>query len=151
MQTRNTKDTAVFDLLENEVRFKRFGEFLKAAGLDERLAVGRKITLFAPTNEAFGRVPQERLLTMLKPENREQLREQMLVHVVPDALDIDDLKNTQTLKTEAGTVIKVAVSDDLKQIKLANANVVLPKEEARDGVIYQLDAVLQPGKIAATA
>jgi uncharacterized surface protein with fasciclin (FAS1) repeats len=86
---------------------------------------------------------------MLKPENREQLRKRMLIYVVPKSMDIDDLTKAGTLKTEAGTEIKVDVSKDQKQIKLINANVVLPKEEAKNGILYPLDAVLEPAKTAA--
>jgi uncharacterized surface protein with fasciclin (FAS1) repeats len=64
-------------------------------------------------------------------------------------MDIDDLTKAGTLKTEAGTEIKVDVSKDQKQIKLINANVVLPKEEAKNGILYPLDAILEPAKTAA--
>ena len=72
----------------------------------------------------------------------------MLLYVVPESLDIDDLTKAGTLKTEAGTDIKVDVSKDQKQIKLVNANVVLPKEEAKNGILYPLDAILEPAKTA---
>ena len=149
MQTKNKTEKAIFDFVNSDVRFKRFSEFVKAAGLDERLAKGQNLTVFAPTNEAFSRLSQEKTLEMLKPENREQLRKQMLLYVVPESLDIDDLTKAGTLKTEAGTDIKVDVSKDQKQIKLVNANVVLPKEEAKNGILYPLDAILEPARTAA--
>ncbi len=150
MQTQNMKEKAIFDLVNSDVRFKRFSDFVKAAGLDERLAKGQDLTVFAPTNEAFAGLTQEKTAEMLKPENREQLRKQMLLHVVPKALDIDALTKAGTLKTDAGAELKVDVSKDRKQITLSNANVVLPKEEAQNGILYPLDAVLQPAKTAAT-
>lgn len=149
MQTKNKTDKAILDFVDGDVRFKRFSEFVKAAGLDEKLAKGWDLTVFAPTNEAFAALPQEQVADMLKPEHREQLRKRMLIYVIPKSLDIDDLTKAGTLKTEAGTEIKVDVSKDQKQIKLVNANVVLPKEEAKNGILYPLDAVLEPAKTAA--
>jgi uncharacterized surface protein with fasciclin (FAS1) repeats len=61
------------------------------------------------------------------------------------------LKNAGAVKTEAGQEIKVTVSPDKQEIKLAQAKVILPKEEARNGCIYPLDAVLQPMTGAAVA
>ena len=152
MQTKNKTEKVILDFVNGDVRFKRFSEFLKTAGLDERLAKGWDLTVFAPTNEAFAALPQEKITDMLKPENREQLRQRMLIYVVPKSMDIDDLTKAGTLKTEAGTEIKVDVSKDQKQIRLVNANVVLPKEEAKNGILYPLDAVLDLAKTtAATA
>ena len=152
MQTKNKTEKVILDFVNGDVRFKRFSEFLKTAGLDERLAKGWDLTVFAPTNEAFAALPQEKITDMLKLENREQLRQRMLIYVVPKSMDIDDLTKAGTLKTEAGTEIKVDVSKDQKQIRLVNANVVLPKEEAKNGILYPLDAVLDLAKTtAATA
>ena len=149
MQTKNKTDKAIFDLVSGDARFKRFGELAKAAGLDEKLMNAKNITVFAPTNDAFAALPQEKLTNWMKPENREQLRKQLLLHVVPEALDIDKLAKAGTLKTEAGTELKINASNDFKQIQLGNANVVLPREEAQNGVLYPLDALIQPATTAA--
>jgi uncharacterized surface protein with fasciclin (FAS1) repeats len=151
MQSTNKTEKAIFDVVNGDVRFKRFSEFVKAAGLDEKLAKGQTLTVFAPTNEAFAALPREQVEDMLKPENREQLRKRMLSYMVPRSMDIDDLTKAGTLKTEAGTKVKVDVSKDQKQIKIVNANVVLPKEEAKNGILYRLDAVLEPTKTTAAA
>lgn len=151
MQTKDKQEKAIIDLVNGDSRFKRFGEFIKAAGLDKRLSEDKSLTVFAPTNEAFAKMPQELAVNMLKPENREQLRNRILLHVVPGALDINELTKAKVLKTEAGTEIRVDVSKDLKQIKLANANIVLPKEEAQNGMLYPVDAVLQPTSTTAAA
>ena len=96
MQTQNMKERAIFDLVNSDVRFKKFSDFVKAAELDERLAKAQDLTVFAPTNEAFAGLTQEKTAEMLKPENREQLKKQMLLHVVPRALDIDALSKAAT-------------------------------------------------------
>ena len=150
MEVKNKKEQGILDLVDNDMRFKKFSNFIKSAGLEEKLAKGENLTVFAPTNEAFAGITQEKAADMLKPENREQLKKRLLLHIVPRTINIDELTKVGSLKTEAGTEIKVDVSKDQKQIKLVNANVVLPKEEGRNGIIYPLDAVLEPAK-AATA
>lgn len=150
MQTKEKTEKAILDLVNGDVRFKRFSEFVRAAGLDEKLAKGWDLTVFAPTNEAFAALSQERIADLLKPENRQQLTNRMLLYVVPKSMDIDDLTKAGTLRTEAGTELKIDVSKDQKQIKLVNANVLLPKQEAKNGILYSLDMLLEPAKTATT-
>ncbi len=147
MQTNNNNtEKAIIDVMNSDVRFKRFSEFLKTAGLEEKLRTEKDLTVFAPTNEAFAGLTHEKTVEMLKPENREQLRKRMLLHVVPKSLDIAEITKADSLKTESGAEIKVDISKDQKQIRLLNATVVLPREEALNGVLYPLDAILERGK-----
>ncbi len=142
--TKTQEDATVVDLVSSESRFTKFNEALKAAGLGGKLSSDRDFTIFAPTNDAFAKLPKDKLANLLKPVNHEQLRKLLMLHIVPGTLNADDLKKAETIKTEAGQEIKVTVSPDKKEIKLAQAKVILPKEEARNGCIYPLDAVLQP-------
>lgn len=152
MQTKNKEVKGLLELVNTDMRFKRFKEFIQAADLEKKLSDESNLTLFVPTNEAFTNWPAEKTAELLKPQNREHLRSQLLLHMIPGIVDVDDLRKRQELNTEAGEKIKVIVSQDNKSIKLANANVVLPKEEAKNGLIYPLDALLQPiGKTAAAA
>ncbi len=145
------KTNSVVDLVANDSRFTKFGEVIKAAGLDEKLSNAKDLTVFAPTNSAFARLPQNEAVDLMKPENREQLRKLVLLHLYPSKLLAEDLKKVNALRMEAGQELTVKVSDNLKDISLANANVMLPKAEAKNGVIYPLDAVLQPANTAAVA
>jgi uncharacterized surface protein with fasciclin (FAS1) repeats len=151
MQKTQTTETKILDLVSNEPRFTRFNEAINAAGLTDRFASPNKFTVFAPTNEAFGKLTQNKSLDLLKPENREHLRKLLLLHIVPGALMPEDLSKATTFKTEAGQAIKVSVSSDLKDIKVADAKVMLPRVAATNGVIYPLDTVLQNTIVAGTA
>lgn len=146
-----TNSRGVVDLVANDARFTKFGEVIKAAGLDEKFANAKDLTVFAPTNSAFAKLPQDKVVNLLKTENREQLRKLVLLHAYAGKLMAEDLQKVSALKTEAGQEIKVTVSRDLKDIALANAKVMLPKEEANNGVVYPLDAVLQPANTTAVA
>jgi uncharacterized surface protein with fasciclin (FAS1) repeats len=150
-KTKTQNEATIVDLVSNDSRFTKFNEAIKTAGLGGKLAGDQDFTIFAPTNEAFAKLPKDKLDTLLKPANHEQLRNLMMLHIVPGTLDADDLRKARTLKTEAGQEIEVAVSEDEKDIKLARAKVILPKEEASNGCIYPLDAVLQPMTGAAAA
>jgi uncharacterized surface protein with fasciclin (FAS1) repeats len=151
MEKIGKEEKMIIDLVSAESRFTKFNEAIKAAGLTERFSSANNFTVFAPTNEAFGKLPQDKLAALLRPENNEQLRRLLLLHVVPGALMAEDLKKADAIKTEGGTAFKVDVSQDLKQIKFADAKVLLPKIEARNGVLYALDTVLVPAAAAAAA
>ena len=145
---KNTPDgKMIIDLVKNDARFTKFSEALIAAGLEEELSGGRNFTVFAPTNQAFAKLSQASEL--MKPGNQTDLKRLVSLHVFPGKLSVEDMKKATTIKTEAGREIKVEASDDLKDIKLANAKVMLPKAEARNGFIYPVDAVIQPASGAA--
>ncbi len=151
MQKTNTPETRILDLVSSESRFTKFNEAIKAAGLTERFSSNNNFTVFVPTNEAFDKLPKEKAVDLLKPENRDYLKRVLLLHVVPGALMVEDLKKADALKTEAGRTLKVNVSEDLKEINLADtAKVMLPKVEAGNGILYPLDTVLWPTAAAAT-
>lgn len=152
MEKTNLQDEAnVLDLVTNDSRFTRFGEAIKAAGLAEKFSNAEDLTLFVPTNGAFAKLPHNKADDLMKTENRVQLQRLVLLHVYSGKLLAEDLKELNALRMEAGQEIKVSVSPDLKDISLANAKVMLPKAEAKNGVVYALDSVLQPASSASAA
>ena len=110
MQKTNNPEAKILDLVSGRSRFTKFGEAIKAAGLTERFSSSNNFTVFAPTNEAFSKLPQDKIVDLLKPENREHLKRLLLLHVVPGVLMAEDLKKADAIKTEAGQTIKVSVS-----------------------------------------
>jgi uncharacterized surface protein with fasciclin (FAS1) repeats len=139
----------LMDLVSKEPRFSKFNEAIATAGLTERFS--GNFTVFAPTDEAFNKLPQDKVTGLFKPENRDYLKNVLLLHVVPGTFSIDDLKKREALKTEAGREIKVDVSQDSKQIKIENARVTEPRKEAENWCLYAVDAILQPAASAARA
>lgn len=139
----------LMDLVSQEPRFSKFNEAIATAGLTERFS--GNFTVFAPTDEAFNKLPQDKVTDLFKPENRDYLKNLLLLHVVPGTLRVDELKKREALKTEAGREIKVEVSQDAKQIKIENASVTEPREEAENWCLYAIDAILQPTARAARA
>src|SRR6476646_4825393 len=84
---------------------------VKAAGLAETLSGTGPFTVFAPTNEAFNKLPAGTVDNLLKPEMKGDLTKVLTYHVVPGALKAADLKDGQELKTVQGQTLKVSVKD----------------------------------------
>lgn len=146
--TNTPKEKLILDLVATESRFTKLNQAIKLAGLTERFQSPNNITFFAPTNDAFSKLG-DKAMNLLSPENSAELKKILLMHVVPGALGTEDLKKANMLKTEGGQQVPVSVSADKKEIKLSDAKVVLPQEEAKNGYLYPLDAVIQPKAAAA--
>ena len=151
MQKKDVTELAILDFVGGESRFTKFNKAIEAAGLVERFSSPNKFTVFAPTDEAFDKLAGDKVANLMKPEHREQLKRLLLLHVVPGALMAEDLKKADSLKTESGQTLNVSVSQDFKDIKLADAHVILPKAEVRNGIVYALDTVLMPIVAASAA
>lgn len=139
------------ELVSKEPHLTRFSEAMKIAGLAESFSGADNYTVFAPTNEAFNRLPQDKVNALMQPASRDQLKNLLLLHIVPGALNVDDLKKVTTLKTKAGRDIKVDVAKDAKEIKIENARLTQPIKEVNNWRLYAVDAVLQPTTRAASA
>jgi uncharacterized surface protein with fasciclin (FAS1) repeats len=143
---------ALIDLISKEPRLNKFTEAMKSTGLDQKFSEPGSYTVFAPTDEAFEKLPQDRVTTLMKPENREHLKNLLLLHIVPGVFNVDDLKRSDSLKTEAGRELKVDSAQDSNEIKIENARLTEPKRKENTVCLYGIDAVLQPvAKAAAVA
>ena len=137
------------DLVSKEPRFSKFNEAIATAELTESFS--GNFTVFAPTDGAFSKLPEEKVTDLYKPENRDYLKNLLLLHVVPGTFSVDDLKKRDALKTEAGRDITVDVSQDSKQITIENAKVTEPRKEADNWCLYAVDTLLRPAARAVRA
>lgn len=127
---------------------------VKAAGLVDTLEGSGPFTVFAPTNEAFAKLPPGTVDTLLKPENKEMLVKILTYHVVPGRLSLMDLKkqikagNGQAeLKTVSGGTLTAMMQGKnvvLKDEKGQVATITIPNVFQSNGVIQVIDAVLLP-------
>lgn len=122
-----------------------FGTLLaaaSAAGLADTLGTSGPFTVFAPTDDAFNKLPEGTVANLLKPENKQQLIDILKYHVVSGRVyDMDAVKAKQAT-TLLGRSIQVGVSE--KGISINDANVVAKNIEASNGVIHVIDSVLLP-------
>lgn len=112
-----------------------------AAGLAETLSGKGPFTVFAPTNEAFGKLPAGTVEELIKPENKEKLAAILTYHVVAGKALSSDLSDGQLIKTVNGQEVKVSVGDN---VKVDGAIVTAPDLEASNGVIHVIDSVILP-------
>jgi uncharacterized surface protein with fasciclin (FAS1) repeats len=121
--------------------FKTLVSAVKAAGLVETLQGKGPFTVFAPTDEAFARLPAGTLEDLLKPENKEKLKGILLYHVVPGKVVAADVK-TMKAKTAGGKELSIKVEGG--NVMVDNAKVVKTDVAASNGVIHVIDAVVLP-------
>lgn len=127
--------------------FKTLTKALEAAELVETLKGKGPFMVFAPSDEAFAKLPAGTLDNLLKSENREKLKAVLLMHVVPGDLLIADVKKTKELTTAGGT--KVAVTHNvLTGVHIGTAKEMAHVENsdihASNGVIHIIDKVILP-------
>jgi uncharacterized surface protein with fasciclin (FAS1) repeats len=114
----------------------------KAAGLVETLKSDGPLTVFAPTDEAFAKLPEGTVESLLKPENKQKLADILKYHVVSGKVMSGDLAGK---KTEAKTVQGQSVSvDATKGVMVNSAKVTTADVVTSNGVIHIIDTVLMP-------
>ena len=116
---------------------------LKAAGLVETLQGKGPFTVFAPTDEAFNKLPKHVLDELLKPENKDRLVKILTYHVVPGKVLSTDLSAPVTTpKTVEGS--KLWIDVDKRGVRVNQAKVVTADIVTSNGVIHVIDSVLIP-------
>jgi uncharacterized surface protein with fasciclin (FAS1) repeats len=115
---------------------------VQAAGLAETLSGTGPFTVFAPTNEAFNKLPAGTVDNLVKPEMKNDLTKILTYHVVSGALRATDLVDGQKLKTVQGNELIVNVKDG--KVMIDGANVTTADVISSNGVTHVIDTVLMP-------
>jgi uncharacterized surface protein with fasciclin (FAS1) repeats len=123
-------------------QFKTLAAALQAAGLVETLKGAGPFTVFAPTDEAFAKLPKGTVEELLKPENKAKLTAILTYHVVPGKVMAADVVKVKEAKTVQGGSIKVMAMGG--KVMVDSANVVKTDIAASNGVIHVIDSVLMP-------
>jgi uncharacterized surface protein with fasciclin (FAS1) repeats len=137
MESKDIVDTAVA-----AGSFKTLAKALAAADLVTTLKGSGPFTVFAPTDEAFAKLPAGTLETLLKPENKAQLRRILTYHVVAGKVMAADVVKLRSAKTVSGDTVSIAVGDD--GVMVDNSRVVKTDIATKNGVIHVIDTVLLP-------
>jgi uncharacterized surface protein with fasciclin (FAS1) repeats len=116
---------------------------VEAAGLTETLMGPGPYTVFAPTDEAFAKLPEGTVENLLLPENLEQLKAILLYHVVSGSVMAADVVTLNEATTVNGANISIAVGD-AGVVLNGSTNVVTTDISASNGVIHVIDSVLMP-------
>lgn len=114
---------------------------VKAAGLVDTLKGDGPFTVFAPTNDAFAKLPAGTVEDLLKPENKDKLTAVLTYHVVAAKVMAADVKPGEVATVQGGKV-KIEVKDGT--VTVDGAKVVKTDIEATNGVIHVIDTVILP-------
>ena len=123
--------------------FKTLVAAVKAAGLVDTLKGAGPFTLFAPTDEAFAKLPAGTLDMLLKPENKAKLAGILTYHVVAGKVMAADVVKVKSAKSVQGGLIKVRVAGG-KVMLNGTAKVAKTDIAADNGVIHVIDTVIMP-------
>jgi transforming growth factor-beta-induced protein len=133
------------DIVETAIKagkFKTLAAALGAGELVEALKGKGPFTVFAPTDDAFAKLPKGTVETLLKPENKHKLVDILKYHVVAGKVTSADVLKMKTAKTLQGDT--VAISKKGEDAMINNAKLVKTDIEADNGVIHVIDTVLMP-------
>jgi uncharacterized surface protein with fasciclin (FAS1) repeats len=115
---------------------------VKAAGLVDTLKGDGPFTVFAPTDEAFAKLPAGTVENLLKSENKDKLTAILTYHVVSGKVMAADVVKLDSAATVQGQSVNVTINDG--SVMINNANVVMADVKASNGVIHVIDTVLLP-------
>jgi uncharacterized surface protein with fasciclin (FAS1) repeats len=115
---------------------------VKAADLVRVLQGEGPFTVFAPTDEAFAKLPEGTVAELLKPENKEKLQAILTYHVVPGKVTSSQVVALESAKTVQGQKVDIKVSEG--QVMIDDAKVMKVDIEASNGVIHVIDSVILP-------
>ncbi len=142
--TASAADPAKKDIVDTAVAagsFKTLAAALEAGGLIETLKGKGPFTVFAPTDEAFAKLPEGTVDSLLQPENRAKLVAILKYHVVAGSVASGEVVKLKTAKTVNGQEVRIDAS---KGVKVNDATVVKADIQASNGVIHVIDTVLMP-------
>jgi uncharacterized surface protein with fasciclin (FAS1) repeats len=141
-----SSDSDAVDIVDTAVAagsFETLASLLESAGLVDTLKGEGPYTVFAPTDDAFAKLPQETLDSLADPANAAELEEILLYHVAEGEVPSSDLSDGQEIETLQGGSVTVGIADD-GTVTVQSATVTQPDVEASNGVIHVIDTVLLP-------
>jgi len=136
-----TETKTVVELAASNDDFSTLVAAVKAAGLAETLSGDGPFTIFAPTNEAFAKLPKGTVETLLKPENKAKLQAILTLHVVGAKVMAADVKPGK-VKTVNGASVEIVVKDGA--VTVNGSKVIKTDIVGKNGVIHVIDTVILP-------
>ena len=138
----HSKNSDIVDTAVEAGQFNTLAAALDAADLIGTLKGEGPFTVFAPTDDAFAKLPEGTVESLLMPENRDQLIAVLTYHVVPGKVMAEDVVNLSEATTVQGSDVSIKVVDG--SVRIDDATVVAADVDASNGVIHVIDSVILP-------
>jgi uncharacterized surface protein with fasciclin (FAS1) repeats len=135
-------DKDIVEIAASAGSFNTLVAAVKAAGLVDTLKGKGPLTVFAPTDEAFAKLPAGTVENLLKPENKDKLTAVLTYHVVPARVTAGEVVNLSSAPTVNGRALRINAQDG--RVMVDNAQVVQTDIMATNGVIHVIDSVILP-------
>jgi uncharacterized surface protein with fasciclin (FAS1) repeats len=135
-------DKDIVEVAASAGSFKTLVAAVQAAGLVNVLKGEGPLTVFAPTDEAFAKLPAGTVENLLKPENKDKLIAVLTYHVVPGRVTAGEVINLSSAKTVNGAALRISAKDG--KVMVDNARVTATDIMASNGVIHVIDSVVLP-------
>jgi uncharacterized surface protein with fasciclin (FAS1) repeats len=136
------KQSDIVDTAIKAGNFNTLAAAIEAGGLVETLKSDGPFTVFAPTDEAFAKLPEGTVENLLLPENKDRLVEILTYHVVPGQVKAAEVVNLKSAPTANGAELSIRVED--QTVFVNDARVVATDISASNGVIHVVDTVILP-------
>jgi uncharacterized surface protein with fasciclin (FAS1) repeats len=137
-----TKTMDIVDTAVSAGSFNTLVAAVKAGDLVETLKGEGPFTVFAPTDDAFAKLPKGTLEELLKPENKAKLQAILTYHVVPGKVMASDVLGLSSAKTVNGQDVSIKVENG--SVMVDNAKVIKTDIVCSNGVIHVIDTVILP-------
>jgi uncharacterized surface protein with fasciclin (FAS1) repeats len=145
----NTQQYNVVALAKTNPNLSTFVTLVQSAGLADVLQGEGPFTVFAPTNQAFNKLSQEKLNMLMKPENKAELIKVLQLHVLPSKVSSTQFKDNQRIEAADNKYIQINVDQTAPDVMIGGANIVKPNVEASNGIIHIVDGVITTTSAAA--
>lgn len=144
----NAEPSDIVDTAVSAGGFETLVAAVKAAGLVETLKGEGPYTVFAPTDDAFAKLPKGTVESLLKPENKDKLTAILTYHVVPGKVMAADVVKLTEAETAFGQKLAISTKDG---VKVDSAKVTKTDIKCTNGVIHVIDSVILPKDIVDVA
>ena len=136
------KKSDIVDTAVSNGNFTTLAAALEAGGLTDTLKSDGPYTVFAPTDEAFAKLPDGTVEMLLLPENKDQLVEILTYHVVPGKVKAAEVVTLDSATTANGSDVAISVREEMVYVN--DSRVVITDISASNGVIHVVDTVILP-------
>lgn len=142
MNTPNASTKNLLDTAADNGSFKTFGQAVEKAGLAETLRGPGPYTVFAPTDDAFGKLPAGRLEALFKPENKAELASILNYHLIGGRKTAEELGKWDKARTVHGQSAQMKREDG--KVSIDGAHVTKADIVSANGIIHGIDKVNMP-------